>query len=216
MTVILPGGIGQIFVPSVASTFDPAHTTASVALSNANKTATGTSTTNNGMSRGTKSHSSGKLYLEMTVGVNGNSTAQGGLCNSSYTLTTGAIGSASLGGDAAGNSIGVAQYGLGYQPFFKAGNVTDVTLPITPATGDTLMLALDLGAGNFYFGANGTWCCAGNNSTTFFPASPDYSGVAAGTWYPIAQVDGNPTGAYYILTSAAAYLYPAPSGFSKW
>lgn len=82
------------------------------------------------------------------------------------------------------------------------------------ANGDTIMLAIDVGAGKFWYGKNGAWAASGNPATGANPASTFTAGT---TYYPAlyTTISSNNANASAGLArfSQSAWAYSAPTGF---
>jgi hypothetical protein len=216
MTCILPGGLGQLArAPPGFSAFDPAHTNANATLSNSNLTVAANNSAAIGQTRGTKSLNSGKKYFEVTVNALGSvsSVAGVGFCNATWDTST--ANTTYLGHDSAGNSWAINAIPTAFYSFFY-GNAQSGSgnsgVSSVPAVNDTIMVAVDLTAGNMYFGVNNTW---NNNSG---PAgTPDFTFPGATTLYPAATVDLYTTAAQFTLNvGKTAFKYALPSGYTAW
>jgi hypothetical protein len=187
------------------STFDSTNMAPGLALSNGNLTVTGTSASNYGSVRGTRSQSSGKRYFEVTFNTQPTSGLGGsaGVVNSSFVLAGNYPGV-----DA--NSWGVGDNGGG------AGNSTIYNGTggynfSSPASGDVAMVAVDQTAGNIYLGMNGTWAGGsfGSQVYTF--------GLGMQLWpavFALQQLGTNSVAT--INTGGSAFAYAPPSGYTAW
>jgi hypothetical protein len=208
MTCILPGSLGLLGGVAGPSTWDPAHKNAYVTLSNNNLTATGNNSGFIGTVRGVHGRSSGKYYFELTLAAFafGFGTTIGAL-NSAYTID--ASGNLQIGQDSAGNSAGMFPQGALYYLVFMGGAVYTQSSP--PVNGDVITVALDLTAGNGYYGLNGYYLGAD-------PAAGTGALVAwtpGQTWFPAASV-GNTTNVCILNVGKTAFTYAVPAGYAAW
>jgi hypothetical protein len=196
--------------PTPATTaFDPASTSASLTLSNANLTAAANADNFGALTRSVNSHSTGKYYAEFTVdfwltgGVSGN--AQGvGICDSTQGIDT------YMGADV----HGIAYYQDGTVQF-NGGVLTTI---MTFAVGNIISMAVDMGNQTIWWRVNGgNW----NNDAAANPATntngSSFAGIGA-TLYAamdIQEATGGPQ-QFTANFGASAYAYAAPSGFGNW
>ncbi len=153
-------------------------------------------------STGTLAQSTGKFYYEITVtattatnymiaGVAKSSVAQSDMNDAPGVLNA--------------NSWGI-QFG---SPSWKVNNgYTALSSAYTYTTNDVLMIAVDVDAGKFWFGKNGTWIESGNPATG---ANAIFTNLT-GEIMPMLGVyaSGN-TGS--VNFGQRPFAYPAPSGF---
>jgi hypothetical protein len=185
--------------------------TASVTLSNGDKTATASA--NNQGARGNIGKSSGKWYFEI---VQGSTPWQNAGADNAFgiALTT----FVTLGSTDVGFAAGSAGVANSFNTYRLNGG-SFVTADPHPGAGNSagsvFMIAVDLDAGYVWFGVNGTW--GGVGGVTGVPATgtaPSLSGLS-GTYYPCASVSDN-GGIAHIYASLADCTYAPPSGFSYW
>jgi hypothetical protein len=189
--------------------WNSADKTASLTLSNGDKTAT-CSASSQGV-RGNQGKSSGKWYFEIAHGSNAWST--GG--NYIFGVATAAF--ATLGSTGVGTASGSAgvQFSLNN---YRLNGGTAVGSNPDPGNGGAnvvCMFAVDLTAGNIWFGVSGTW--GGVAGVTGVPATgtaPSLTGLS-GTYFPCASLGGN-SNICHLYASAADCTYSLPSGFSYW
>lgn len=195
---------------AVPVVWNSADKTASITLSNGDRTAT-SSATGQGV-RGNIGKSTGKWYFELKQGSNPWSVGGDrpfGIAQSSYTMGDFNLGA----GD--GLTVGVQ---TNFNNFIY--NSSTVSVDPQPAdfllTGDVLMVAFDATGGKIWFGCNNAW--GGVGGVTGDPGAgttPAISGIASATWYPIAQ-RGDSGDIIDICASAVHCTYALPSGFSYW
>lgn len=197
-------------VPVVWNSLDK---TGSVTLSNGDKTAT-SGASNNGV-RGNVGKSTGKWYCEMNI-------TPGSEWNASANVRCYGIATASfvtLGSTGPGDASGSAGIVVNLNTFRLDGGstVTNNPDPGTAGSGGVIMLAFDAGAGNLWFGFNGTWCGVGG--VTGDPATgtaPSLSSIPAGTYYPCISRSGSSGRPVDLWASVADCTYAPPPGFSYW
>jgi hypothetical protein len=87
----------------------------------------------------------------------------------------------------------------------------------TVADSDVVMMAVDLDAGNLWFGINGTWLNGGNPATG---ANPTYTGVSSPRPITLMASLGTPGGAsgqeVFIRAALDSLTYSLPTGFMPW
>ena len=148
-------------------------------------------------SRATVSRASGKYYFEVEATITTQSYFSVGLGNAAAALYQYVGNTADSWGYRATGSV------------YTAGSATGVTT--TAASGDVVMVAVDIDTGDIWFGLNGTWF---NSGDPVSGTNPIYSGVTGTTFYPFASVYGGVTKAH-LFCSDATLLYK-PSGFEAW
>lgn len=192
----------------MATTLNPADKAAIVTLSDANHVST-VASTGNGAVRGTSTHNAGKWYLEFSNMSFPVDIARLGLALSTQSLTH------LSGGDGEQFSIGIKDDGL----IVRAGFTTTWGVP----DGHTVGMAVDIGAGTYWFTYDGSTWNVGNSGTPN-PAT----GVGPATWanadvpansilYPyiyIQRTSLSPTA--QINCGDRAFAYSVPSGFTAW
>lgn len=219
MTSILPGNLGVIAAAGVGpSTWDPANTTAYVSLTNSNKSAIASTTnpTNFGMTRGIKSHNSGKFYFEITITTIGtvNDTNWWGAIDASMTVAA-STSSAAYGPGVVPSpiSIGITIYPGSYFAAYVNGNsIGSGTIGSVPAVGDAIMVAIDF-TGKVFIGAQNVW-----NNGTGVTGTADQTFPSGTTAYPSVALGKYQANPYFsgTLNSAGPFKYALPSGFSPW
>lgn len=177
----LPGGMGAVKGASLpaGATWNSSDKNAGITLTNSDKTAAisgGSDVT--GIVRATITKSSGKYYWEV-VDTASSLDAIARTLGVGFANTT-----ASLSQDLGGNVNGWAIWGPGGASA-EAMRYTNATVTTNIAyrfvTGDVLMFALDIGAGKFWFGKNGTWASSGNPEAG---TNAIFTGIPAGTYTP--------------------------------
>jgi len=151
----------------------------------------------------TISVSSGKWYMETTLGspfVGGVMTGIAKL-NTSDNLFNPATFSNNFPGMTANS------YALNYFSGDKRNNSTDAGYGSAIASGDVVMCALDMDSGKVYWGKNGTWFASGNPASGTNPA---YSGLSGTFVFAGGLSAGDSIVSNY---GARAFSYTAPSGF---
>lgn len=206
MTVILPGGIGQLFASIAGSAFDPAHTSTSATLSNHNKTVTGNNTSFTGVTRGIKGLNSGQKYFEIII-VTVNDYSYMGAMDASFTIADNNV----LGLDSPAHSVGIQTKNGSWQELYN-GTTTQTSPIVGGGPGDVVMIALDLVIGFGFGGVNGVWF-----NRAGVTGSPDFTFPGGTTWYPGAAV-GGPSGTppSSTLNAGGPFTYPLPSGYTAW
>lgn len=190
--------------------FDPA-TVANVSLSNSNRTATSTATTNPSGARGLTADekATGKYYFEFTgLSSNGGSQCSIGFNTPSATYAS----QVSSGGG--GGGVGCFQGGSG-AIFVNASN-TGVSLGVVSVATDVIAVAVDMTHGEVWF-KNITQGANWNNSGTANPAT-NVGGVAF-TATPIVPYFGMGGGGTTGNVMAANFTGPftgvVPAGFTS-
>ena len=191
------------------TTWDPSWSRAGVTYSNGNLSVSGNT-------KGTKevrtvaSHATGAWYWEVTVTAGDPNSDNGGLgiMDASFSNNAKYLGSAA-------DSLG---FGYG-NPYATQWWITwpGVTLSPSPppassavSQGVVYMLALDMDAGDFWAGQDGTWYNGGDPGSHQNPVATGlggsiYSGV---TFYP------NSTNAFTANFGASPFKYAVPTGFT--
>ena len=104
---------------------------------------------------------------------------------------------------------------LDNRAYYLKGAAGDSGTPIAEVfDGDTVMIAVDLGAAKAWYGKNGTWALSGDPGAGTNPSRSDISG--AGLCYAGL---GAPNPYSFVVTSrflASQQSYGLPSGFSEW
>lgn len=206
MTVILPGGVGQLFASIAGSAFDPANTSASATLSNNNKTVTGNNSTGStGMTRGILGLNSGKKYFEIIAGApNFNVPANYGAVMAGYVIQDGYL----FGFDTSSVAVKAASSSA----YARIWNNSGTQLVVTPTAGDVINIAIDLSGGKGYCGVNGNWF-----NVTGVTGTPDFTFTGGNqTWYPGAVVGGDVALTSCTLNAGGPFTYPVPTGYTKW
>lgn len=178
-------------------TWDPANKDAGVTLSNSNFDAVGSAA--KGL-RATKGISgSQKAYFEIHVVTAVNNGGRVGVINhSTYNNYGGLVSqSATMRIHTSGNFLGTGT---------TAGSNGDVSA--TSTGGDVIMVAVDMGAGKYWSGVNGTWYNSGSPSAG---TNAQYTALS-GTHYPSA--DFLSTEKWRIRGNTNNITYSPPSGFS--
>ncbi len=189
-------GGGNLNSHSGFATWDPVNSSLGNGFSNFNLSTNYVS----GVAKviGTTSKTAGKYYFELlgtTVNVGTNSPTVG-------------VGTSAYNGSFSGIP---GMWGIQCSAAFYYFNGSNAASGVTYANGDTFQIAVDLDAGNIWFGKNNVWILSGNPSTG---ANPAATGVA-GTLFPILKSGGGPC----VTTVAFApgdWKYAAPTGFGGW
>jgi hypothetical protein len=144
--------------------------------------------------RGTIGVSSGKWYWEVTATNEAGASPTIGIANAAHSITT------YVGWDS-------GSWGLQTNSGNKFRNQSGTSYGSALATGDIVMVALDMDNGKIWWGKNGTWFASGNPATGVNEA---FSGIT-GTIFP-AQFTF--AGAIYTYNfGQRPFAYSAPSGF---
>ncbi len=173
--------------------FNPADISTNVTLSNSNRTATMSSNTNRYVH--TSAREGGKWYAEFTVTQATTGNLYIGIDASTVTSTlpnVSGIWSFRSNGGTITDGVGS---GSGGQSF---------------ATGDRIMLAMDLGSGKLWIGKNGTWLGTGNPQA----GTNQNMTITAGLNYRIC-VRTETQGDADTVTIQDTLVYPAPHGFEQ-
>jgi hypothetical protein len=214
--LLLPGTFaGAGALPAVTatvqgfSTLDPATLPAGEALSNGNRTVTGTSyPTPYGSARGTKSQSSGLRYFEVTFNSQGvASAAVTGVANGSFTLANN-----SPGADANGWGVGATPSGGNNEMF----NSVEKGYLGSTANGDVAMVAVNFTTGGIWFGINNNWC---NGAGGPAGSGGDYTFTPGTTLWPVVCAPKYVSTATTVATfnpGNSAFAFSLPSGFTAW
>ena len=204
------GGRSTALVPVV---WNSADKTATVTLSNGDKTAT--SGSSNGGVRGNVGKASGKWYFELNIDTTNVWNTSGTI--RAYGIATAAF--VTLGSTGPGDASGSAGILVNLNNFRLDGGstVTNNPDPGTAASGGVIMLAFDAGAGNLWFGFNGTWCGVGGVvGDPGAGTTPSLSSIPAGTYFPCISRSGGSGRPVDLWASLADCAYSLPSGFSYW
>lgn len=206
MTVILPGGLGQLYAP-LFSAFDPANTSSYITLSNNNLTATGNNASQAGTTRGTRGLNAGKHYFELTYVTDG--ALRFGFCNSNFVITNGTA--QAIGSDVATNGAAIV-LSLGGYATLIFGGVSGIQFTTLVVAGMVYGLAVDLTGGNLYFSQAGVWL-NGSGPT----GAGDFTWTPSGTWFPaVSSTNFNTSAAATLNVGKTAFSYGPPSGFVAW
>lgn len=212
---IIPGIPNSIFnraaldgAPSGGSTItlDPTRAGSNQTFSNGNLTTTlGSNTFYSNVLGSGAGHSSGKYYYELTITTVNRDGQTVGIGNLVTNLTSSWVGTSD------NNSIGVK---------FQNGSVLadniSLTTVATVAQGNTLSVAVDLGAKLIWFRTNaGNW----NNNGTADPATGtggiSFSGLNSGPYVPAIGLE-IANDQYTVNFGATTYSQSVPSGFGNW
>lgn len=190
-----------IFASAVANvTYNPSDKSSLITLSAGNLTATKNATTGHVMVRATQGMTTGKWYWEVKpVASNINSIAIGGIATSAANL----------------NSYpGSDVYGYVFNGVNGNGYHNGASIPLgSSSTSGVIGVAFDATAGNIWWYVNGTWRGTGAGANPATGASPAYSGIATGPWFPS-------TGLYDASSVVSAFFkassltYSPPAGFT--
>lgn len=187
-----------------ATTLDPANKGAAITLSGGNLTATNNAGTDASV-KSTTSHSTGKLYFEVTVVAYNRALI--GIGNSSATLNN------FVGSDA----NGIAEFGTGLV-FVNSGTVASGFNAFNVAS-TVVSVAVDIGNNAIWFRttSGGTWNGSGtaNPATNTGGLSITGSGVGAGPYFAILSPGDSST----TLTACflpGCYTQSVPAGFGNW
>ena len=161
--------------------------------------------------RGTTSYTSGKYYVEIfNVGTSV------GTPNVSIALE-------SAGADITTN-LGATNYGVALALYAGTMNVSSgfnssaTFTAYSPAANDVFQIAVDLGAGNVWFGLNNVWYNSGNPATGANPMATIVSPVlGAIPLFPSVGVYApTPSGPWTLQATAANQTFSPPAGFTPW
>lgn len=170
-----------------------------VTFSNSDRTITTVAFVQNGGSRATIGHSTGKWYAEVVVSFSNSLTVYIGLCNTAADL------SAAPGG---ANNWMIRGDGRA----FVNGAVGSLFAAMT--SGDRVMIAYNTSTGKLWVGLNGTWMNSGNPAA----GTGEVMTIPAGTMLHIAgrqAGSGSPISLSYTANFGhTAFTYSPPSGFS--
>lgn len=217
MTCILPGDLGLLASVAGGSTWDPANSSAMV-LTNGNRTATGSSTTQVGDVRGVKSRNSGKYYFEVTVNATNSMSFSSavGVCTAAYPVGAGDA----LGRSDSGQSIGLGfNDGTGVSEIWYLnqevwsgsqaiviGNVIGVAVDNTGAEESNVVLMFTVNGNNVgiagFYGMSIVPV-----GTAVFPAFSGYDPPQEQRTSPPDQVT---------LTTGGPFVFGPPSGYLPW
>lgn len=181
----------------MTTTWNPSDASAGVALTNANLTATVALVANNGV-RATQSHTGGKPYWEITIGVVGN-VIWLGVADSTFTLTN------VPGGDV--HALSYSSSGL-----IQFGGATLDTIGHYIA-GDVVSVAVDIVAQLLWVRVNGgIWNGNAANDPTAGTGGYSFSGMGAALFPEFSARASSGTANF----GASAFVYPTPVSFSSW
>ena len=207
VSVTAPATVTATFNDHVHTTWDPAWSVAGVTYTNGNLSISGNSAGTKNV-RTTVGKNAGKYYWEVSATAGGGVTDYGGLgiVESVMPNNVGYIGSAP-----SGLSFGYATF----QTYWL--NWSGVTLPAgqPPAisyvkSGIVYMFALDISAGKFWAGQNGTWYNGGDPGTAAAPAAVGLTG----TVYPGVTFYASSDLAFTANFGDSAFTHPVPTGFT--
>lgn len=184
--------------------WNPADTDPDITLSNANRTATSSTTGGSYQkARGFGAKSTGKWYFEV----------QGTFHPDNY--DNGRVGVDPVSAPLA-NAVGGAagSYGIQSNGYRQEGGVFNSTQMAAPLPGsNVIQVAWDADAGNLWYGVNDVWAFSGDPAAGTNPSS---TGVTGSKLPAAHMVDGGLTFNYTISTTPAQCAYTPPSGFSRW
>lgn len=220
MTVVLPGGLGQLMAPHVYSAWATASSTgappgwnssASIpTFSNNNRSVISAGTS---IVSGASYKTAGKLYFEITCAAafTDATSTYCGIGSKAYSLTGG------VGSDANSVSLSTAQgatvpWAMEYNAAFSF-QFTNV-----PVNGDVVGVAVDLSIAtqiSTYFRLNANWLNRGTPQTTFPTTADQIISITSGTGAIIAVVVGS-SGTMTLNTGNAAFANAAPAGYAAW
>ena len=198
---------------SIWSAADAALFTGTVISNNGLTFATPTGAPNSGLAalRSTISHTTGKYYVEA-------------LCTTSLASNGVSWGLASASADMTTN-VGTTNYSVTW-PLYVGGELVssgftaiDGSLPgYTPVANDVLQIAVDLTAGNIWWGLNNVWYGSGNpaagTGAMVTIGSPVLGSIplfpALGVYVP------GPSGPWTLQAVPANQKYAPPAGFTAW
>ena len=198
---------------SIWSAADAALFTGTVISNNGLTFATPTGAPNSGLAalRSTISHTTGKYYVEA-------------LCTTSLASNGVSWGLASASADMTTN-VGTTNYSVTW-PLYAGGEILssgftaiDGSLPgYTPVANDVLQIAVDLTAGNIWWGLNNVWYGSGNpaagTGAMVTIGSPVLGSIplfpALGVYVP------GPSGPWTLQAVPANQKYAPPAGFTAW
>lgn len=198
----IPGGIA-IVAAGATTTFNPADKSALITLSNGNLTGTGTTGgTGDDLVRSTTSKTSGKLYFEGTMTLNGAESALG-VANSTASLT------AFLGTD--NNGVGLYRSGKVY-----IGGSNTITGP-SMNNGDIFGVAVDFGGQLIWFrnnNASTVWNAGGTANPATGIGGQSFAAIT-GPYFFCFDIPAN-SSAVTTVNPGNSFNVAAPSGFSAW
>jgi hypothetical protein len=198
------------------SALDPVNSDTGISLSNSNRTAAWTGSTGYAIARGTKVLSTGKKYFEITITSLSNASSYiigGGIVRSNWVPGTFEAVGSSAGGDNWGVAASAGDYQLASNDANGNTGFASALLGITPATNDTIMIAMDLGTGNIFVGVNNNWV----RGLTPAGGTGAFTTPTTGSFYPAVSVDNfTATNRVTINVGNAAFKYTLPSGYTAW
>jgi hypothetical protein len=205
--------IGGIPVPP-ESTWNEVDRLPDFILSNGNLTAE-CSLVKHGCARGTRAHSSGKRYFEITADrVNLGSYLFFGFCDDTHGLAIAMY--PGNGSDLTGATVYIHSFSGGGTVLANGGTAGGSSTNFTWADGDVCGFALDFALRRFWVHRNGVWYVD-------YAGAPGVGsgmdwGTVAGPLKPYAELDfnGGVAGKCTLNTGATAFAYPLPSGFLAW
>lgn len=191
---------------AIAATWDPAWSVPGVTYSNGNLSISG-KTPNVKNVRGTAGKSSGKWYWEIKA-TGGDGSTNGGGLGILESVTPNSV--SYIGAAPSGLSFG---YGCCPNTYFMSW--AGATLNGSPPNGSTVkagnvyMFALDMNAGRFWAGQDGTWYNSGN------PAAGTNATATSltGTVYPGVTFYASSINTFTANFGDVPFVYPVPTGF---
>jgi hypothetical protein len=206
----LTASVSRTRVGSIGASLNPNDSSASIALSNSNLTATGTlGTSTPVITRSTLPRTTGKFYFEITMTVEQvlGSTSTAGLANAS-------LGLSGLDLTSSPNAIGTAQFGANSHLYINGANQgssgLSTTLPITYG------FAVDLTNSRLWVNVNNQGFI--KNGTLI-----DITAITPTDWFDISSLGSGlyPAISLGFMDSATSnfsgpFLLPQPSGYSAW
>lgn len=194
------------------TTFNPADKGTLITLSGGNLTVTGGSSSNPnaGMVRSIASHSTGKFYNEFTITADTGFGFGCGVGVANATQTLNGTDSTRL-----GNTInGICAYSSSSDVFFNGTNVGSCA---SFSTGNTVGMAVDLGAQLFWITDDGTtWNAGGSANPATGVGGYSFSGVTGAVFAAIDMSADSTAGVGTANFGGSSYLFLTPVGFGNW
>lgn len=186
-------------------TWNPSEAGPNIVLSNGNETST-VSTTGWNSVLGTEGRQSGKYYFEVVLTTNAVNGSFVGMSDASLSVS---------------NYVGGSGNGVGMQFAPSAATNPAASGEVSLAAGvgysgaanpngTIVQVAMDMTAGSFWFGVNGTWLAGGNPSTG---ASPFATFIPGADFFPAVSQH---TGDSSATLCAGTFAYSPPTGFDAW
>lgn len=224
MTVILPGGLGQLMASRAYSAWATNYSSAGAPPGYIYNTAVPVFSNNNRsvtagsggvvVTTGASFRTAGKLYFETTFtkGLTDGLDVASGVAGTNWSITN-------PGYDSAQQSIGVnAAAGPSWWLYFGGAQVAQF-VGLGEADGAIIGVAANITAAyaQVWFRYNAYWLGQGTPTTTFPSASPDeqISFTTSGTGLIIVGTAG-PSGPITLNTGNAAWANAPPAGYSAW